>query len=143
MKALTLKAPWAFAVVALGKRVENRSWKPPAALIGQRVAIHAGVTWTNHDAREAADAAYDSGVSYPTAFTATVKSGFKSGCVVATATLARVRHLDEVPAEERTPWHLGPWCWELEDVQRVTPAVPAKGRLGLWDVELGAETGRP
>jgi hypothetical protein len=28
MRAITLKQPWAYAVCHLGKRVENRAWKP-------------------------------------------------------------------------------------------------------------------
>lgn len=42
MKALTLWPEWAWAVCFLDKRVENRTWKPPASLIGQRIGIHAG-----------------------------------------------------------------------------------------------------
>ena len=42
MQAITLKHPWAFAIARLGKRVENRTWKPPNRLLGQRIAIHGG-----------------------------------------------------------------------------------------------------
>ena len=42
MKALTLTPEWAWAVTALDKRVENRTWRPPERMIGQRIAIHAG-----------------------------------------------------------------------------------------------------
>jgi len=42
MKALTIRQPWA-TLIALGvKTIETRSWRAPKALIGQRVAIHAG-----------------------------------------------------------------------------------------------------
>ena len=44
MKALTLHQPWA-SLVALGvKTIETRSWPAPASLIGQPLAIHAGLT---------------------------------------------------------------------------------------------------
>lgn len=43
MKALTLWQPWSWAIAHAGKRVENRTWAPPASVIGQRVAIHAGL----------------------------------------------------------------------------------------------------
>ena len=42
MRALTVLQPWADCICGLGKRVENRTWPPPNALIGQRIAIHAG-----------------------------------------------------------------------------------------------------
>ena len=42
MKALTIRQPWA-TLIALGvKTIETRSWRSPASLIGQRLAIHAG-----------------------------------------------------------------------------------------------------
>ena len=42
MKALTLHQPWATMVALGSKPYETRSWPPPAKLIGQRIAIHAG-----------------------------------------------------------------------------------------------------
>lgn len=49
MKALTLHQPWA-TLIALGvKRIETRSWRAPQALIGQRIAIHAGKALTYLD----------------------------------------------------------------------------------------------
>lgn len=43
MKALTLHQPWATCIAQHGKRVENRTWAPPPSIIGQRIAIHAGM----------------------------------------------------------------------------------------------------
>jgi len=45
MYALTVKQPWAQAIAQFGKNVENRKARPPAALIGQRIAIHVSKTW--------------------------------------------------------------------------------------------------
>ena len=42
MKAITLYPEWAWAICRLGKQVENRTWRPPANLLGERIAIHAG-----------------------------------------------------------------------------------------------------
>ncbi len=42
MRALTLTPEWAWAVCRLGKRVENRTWAPPASAIGTTIALHAG-----------------------------------------------------------------------------------------------------
>lgn len=41
MKALTLWQPWASLVAEGIKTIETRSWRAPAALIGERIAIHA------------------------------------------------------------------------------------------------------
>lgn len=41
-RALTLWPEWVYAIVHLGKRIENRGWPPPESLIGQPFALHAG-----------------------------------------------------------------------------------------------------
>ena len=45
MMALTLKHPWPFAVARLGKRIENRIWRPPPSLLkpGDWFALHGGI----------------------------------------------------------------------------------------------------
>lgn len=45
MKAISLWQPWATLVALGAKQIETRSWEPPAALIGQRIAIHAAKHW--------------------------------------------------------------------------------------------------
>jgi len=42
--ALTLWPEWVITITHLGKRVENRTRKPPQKLIGKRVALHASKT---------------------------------------------------------------------------------------------------
>ncbi|WWT39816.1 hypothetical protein [Microcystis phage Mwe-JY25] len=42
MKALTIWQPWASLIAIGAKPYEFRGWKPPRAIIGQRIAIHAG-----------------------------------------------------------------------------------------------------
>ena len=42
MKAITLHQPFASLIANGTKTIETRSWAPPKALIGQRIAIHAG-----------------------------------------------------------------------------------------------------
>lgn len=42
MKALTVWQPWATLIANKYKPFEFRSWRPPASIIGKRIAIHAG-----------------------------------------------------------------------------------------------------
>lgn len=42
MQALTIWQPWASLIVHGFKRIENRTWAPPADLVGTTIAIHAG-----------------------------------------------------------------------------------------------------
>ena len=49
MRALTIQQPWATLIARGRKSIETRSWPAPPALIGQRLAIHAGVKAANVD----------------------------------------------------------------------------------------------
>ncbi len=117
MKALTLCHPHADRVMRGEKVIENRTWRAPAAVIGQRIAIHAGVSRKFLTADDIAD-----------------RPQMVFGAVIATAKLAACLHLSEL----RTPLSAnpdanGPWCWLLEDVEPLETPVPARGALGLWE----------
>lgn len=43
MRALTVWQPWASLIAVGAKPYEFRSWPAPAWIVGQRIAIHAGV----------------------------------------------------------------------------------------------------
>ncbi|MBQ1118464.1 ASCH domain-containing protein [Streptomyces sp. C3-3] len=112
MRALTIRQPWAGAIVHQTKRVENRTWKLPAAHHGARILIHAG-----------AQPAKNAEVNGPhlDVFSA----------IVGIATIADCHWADE--------WDCcGPWAfnqayhWTLTDVVALPEPVPAKGALGFW-----------
>jgi hypothetical protein len=42
VKAITLRHPWPWAILAMGKRIENRTWEPKGLRPGDRFAIHGG-----------------------------------------------------------------------------------------------------
>ena len=165
MKAITLWPEWAHAVAHLGKRIENRPWRAPEAVIGQRIAIHAGANIGGRPGWRAAEAgmyavgirAFDSGISdlcwcgdWCTKESIRVKISHMKlwrqvicGAVVCTARLIGCSDAEgrgEWPAEAMRPsdWAWGdpesPWWWHLDDVRLVRP-VPAKGRLGLWEID--------
>ena len=43
MRALSIQQPWADRILFEGKDIENRSWRLPAHIKGQRIYIHAGL----------------------------------------------------------------------------------------------------
>lgn len=108
MRALTCKQPWASLIASGRKTIENRTWAPPAALIGQRIAIHAGAGWdkngeTHGVAREECPASR----------------------VVCTAVI------DRVVTTSDDPFWIGPVGWVLRDIEPCDgPEI--KGKLGLW-----------
>ena len=42
MKALSIQQPHADEILFAGKDIENRKWKLPAFMVGERIYIHAG-----------------------------------------------------------------------------------------------------
>lgn len=117
---LTLQQPWATAIRDLGKRVENRSWRPPDRLVGEVIAIHAGQTFRE----DAAD--------WLAARTGRMvrRSTVPLGAVVA---LARIKEV--VTEREDDPWFVGPYGWVLDQVVALPP-LPCQGRQQLWRVSL-------
>lgn len=118
MKALTIQQPWIDAIVQPGdkpKRTENRSWVPPASLIGQRILLHAGKA----DDRRAVLTRGN----WPD----------QRGVILAAATITG-HHLANVTG----PLCCAPWGfplayhWVLADVVALPEPVPAKGALGFW-----------
>ncbi|WP_089117060.1 ASCH domain-containing protein [Streptomyces sp. SS07] len=112
MRALTIRQPWAGAIVHQTKRVENRTWKLPAAHHGTRILIHAGaqpdktaeVEGPNLDVLSA---------------------------IVGVATVTGCHWSDDGMC-------CGPWGfenayhWTLADVVAIPEPIPAKGALGFW-----------
>lgn len=151
MRALTLKQPWAHAVCYFGKRVENRSRRPPKVIIGERFAIHAGMAWD----QEGAEALHrDHGQSFATVNGRRVDAAgapVEFGAIVAVARLRGwVADLNggfhrgptclgvedpSLRAAFESAWFVGPFGWVLEDeVTALERPVPARGMLGPWRV---------
>lgn len=146
LRALTLTPEWAWAVCYLDKRVENRTWPAPASIIGQRIAIHAGLKapdWNvvemmarcagwSVDPRAAQFFApgSDAPVVRPAKLYGT-QHRLTRGAIVATAVVSGCRAVDQ---RDAVGWEAGPWCWDLVDVQVLASPVSCKGALGLWRV---------
>lgn len=113
MKALTIRQPWAGAIVHQTKRVENRTWKLPAAHEGARILIHAGA--------ERDKLAIVNGPNLDV-----------YGAIVGAATITGC-HFDNGNNVCCSEWAFtGTYHWELADVVALTTPVPAKGALGFW-----------
>lgn len=132
MRGLTLWQPWAWAVGCGLKRVENRSWPPPASMLGQTIAIHAGKRWDAASAERLADGLVDMFdgseelPSMPSRETAVF------GAVIATARIADVVRSDRDVAADQRRWFFGPYGWLLDSVVPVVDPVSCRGYQGLW-----------
>lgn len=141
MKALTLRHPWAFAVARLGKRIENRTWRPPASLVGQFVAIHGGASpRIRARMREAMEDARRILYTIPGAqdlAIAALGPDVKLAQMVTPGIVCIARVLG-VETECDDPWFHGPFGWVLDDVFALPDPVPCRGAQGLWDVPASA-----
>lgn len=124
LKALTLWRPWAWLIAAGHKPVENRTWAPPRALLGQRIVLHAGKTM---DRDGAVAVRQEFGIEFP-------PEAWAEG-IVGVATL--VRSFDGITTAlepmRSSPWYSGDIGWVFAEPIQI-PAVECKGAQGLWDV---------
>jgi hypothetical protein len=123
---LTLHRPWSWAMVHGSKRIENRSWPPPADLIGGYIALHAGKTWD-----------YEGAAKVITVHPEMPRSAGEHPLgVIGVARLAGVvQDAGEVTAEQQR-WFFGEFGWVLADVVALPKPVPCRGFQGLWPLPV-------
>ena len=124
--AISIRQPWAWAVVHAGKDVENRGPHAPRqfqAAVGQRVYIHASKTMTIAEWLEAKNFMAKLGVAFPS------PSDLMYGGIVGSAIVTRI------VTQHRSPWFRGPFALVLADA-RPEPFHRVRGELGLFRVEL-------
>lgn len=126
MKCLSVKQPWAWAIVAGFKPLENRSWEPsPRTLaVGDSFLIHAsqkfdlaGYRWilANRD---------ELGISIETI---PARDEFPLGAIVGAAIYGGA------VTESSSRWFFGPKGWVIREALDLADPLPCKGALGLWD----------
>jgi len=123
MRAISVAQPWAECIVAHGKNVENRSWKPKDR---GYFAVHASQARSLSRFRDCEDR---NGVSID-------PDEVAYGAIVGFARLT-----DVITRRQLTPrtrrWFEGEYGLVLEDVIRLRKPVKAKGSLGPWRVKPG------
>lgn len=110
MKALTIKQPWAWAILLAGKDVENRSWSTDYR---GPLLIHAG-------------ASFDRLAQLPQ------RTPPVPDDLVFSAILGVVDLVDVVEAS-RSKWFSGPYGWVLRNPRPFRSPVAGPGRLRLWE----------
>lgn len=126
MRAITLYRPWPRAIFELGKDIENRSWAPPPAIIGKRIAIHAGL---KIDGAGVAKVMEIENRERAPAFAMDAARCIGEGGAIIGTVLVRAwgEHLV-------SPWFSGPYGWVLEQPRQLPVPIPCRGRQGLWTV---------
>ena len=126
MYAYSLWRPFGYAVVSLGKQLENRPRLPPSYLIGQRICLHSTQKVDSAAALALREMGFDVPDDLPTG-------------IIGTAEIARsIEHASELLELPRPLlgttwwwsmfWFTGPVAIVLQDVRRLVEPIPAPGR---------------
>lgn len=120
-RALSIRQPWAWAILHAGKDVENRSWKSSSIDYGEcgRFAIHAGKGLTREEYDAAADSLASLGVRCPPA------AELLRGGIVGSVEI--IDYVREFPSR----WFAGPTGLLLRNA-RPCEFIPSKGQLGFF-----------
>lgn len=123
MYALTVRQPWADCILYHGRRIENRAWKPPQRIIGERIAIHAGKELDTYAGFRAASQAAGADLWKQV-------YSMRRGAVVATAVVTGSCSAESKEAD--SVWFTGPIGWLLDDIRILPRPVLARGYQGVW-----------
>lgn len=149
MYALTLIQPWA-ALVAEGiKLIENRSWQPTRGVLGQRIAIHAGLAKPDKAIEHAVGLARTGVGPLAGAVTRLPPPWMMSarGAILGTAVVegfimglpGSAENLAEKWQRGQGIWFQGPYGWQLRDVRTAEKPIHCSGRQRLWTVDDAVE----
>lgn len=144
MKALTLTQPWCGLVASGIKRIENRPWNLPQAMIGQRIALHASRQVDERAFPRIAEIAPDvlpnvalgDRVGYERARDVVLKLGMTiTSAILGTAVLTGQvdgRWFENPLPDDQRRWFFGPVGFVLDDIVRLPRPIEIKGALGFW-----------
>ena len=121
-KALSVRQPWAWAILFAGKNIENRSWQAVNHGLRQRgrIGIHAAKGMSRDEYDEARDFMASIGVTCPPAID-----------LVRGAMVGSVEVVDVVSKSD-SPWFFGPRGLVLRDPHVWSP-IPCVGALGYFE----------
>lgn len=119
--ALSVRQPWAYAIIYLRKDIENRTWQAVNHGLKRRgrIAIHAAKGMTRDEYEEAADFIRGLGHVCPPAI------DLQRGGIIGSVKVV------DVVKESESPWFFGPRGLVLWD-PRPCEFIPAKGALGYF-----------
>jgi len=125
MKALSIRQPWAWLIVNGYKTIENRTWRTsyrgPLLIHAGKTIDREGLRWLLENVEEPLT---------PDELRELETVGVVIGQVdVVDCTLS--------PQGDDCEWHNpGDWAWVLRNPQVLLEPIPAKGRLGLFDIDI-------
>lgn len=123
MKALSVRQPWAWAIIEGHKTIENRKWHPREPMT--EFAIHAPKTFDDFGYRWIQELRPD--ISLPH------KQSFLLGGIIGIVSYSG--YIEGCHQDYDDPWFFGPFGWLLSDPRRID-FIPYPGNLMLFDIDL-------
>jgi hypothetical protein len=120
IKALSIKQPWAWAILHAGKDYENRTWYVPHTGL---LAIHAGKKID----KEGLLWLHKQGIMPP--------ANLPTGCIVGVVNATECIDT-ELFGKPDSKWAFGPFCLKMEIPVAFDVPILCKGQLGLFEVEV-------
>ena len=112
MRALSIRQPWAWAIIHAGKDVENRTWNTH---LRGTIAIHASGN-------------VDKEAKLPSGSKKAEPEDLVRGAIVGLVDIV------DVVREHSSEWFTGPYGFVLKNPQVLPRPIPCKGSLGFWRV---------
>ena len=124
-KALSIRQPWAWAILNAGKNIENR---PRRFNYRGPICLHASKAMTNREFDEFVFFArgLNSDGHWPEDKWLPHPGELEQGGIIGTANIV------DCVEQSDSPWFFGPFGLVLENIKPV-PFVPVKGALGLFN----------
>lgn len=120
MKAITVRDPWAQAIIYGGKRIENRSyrWRDAPGWI----AIHCGKTRDDENFEP-----------YRSLYVPS-EDLHRPGHIIGFAHVTEC--VDATEKQARSPWAQGPVYWVIDLVFALDEPIEARGMPGLFEIDF-------
>ncbi len=126
MKALTIRQPWAWAIIHAGKDIENRSWRTHHR---GALAVHAAKGLTRREYEEFAQFYNRLRKNRSRLPTLPPMEELPRGAIIGKV------HLADCVEQSRSPWFFGDFGFVLERPKAIK-ARPWTGKLGFFDVPV-------
>lgn len=145
-RGLTIRQPWAYAILFNGKLIENRSWKPPKFIIGERIWLHTSARLHKSEivAYEKAHGSLEDGTLLPLG--CIVGHAVVAGCIEQPPAespnlwpVSTVRAAQLLTPEKIKKWFVGDYGWVFDNITPLEYPIPHTGALGLWKLSIGKQ----
>lgn len=137
--ALSVRQPWAWAIIYAGKDIENRDWRQPNPGLAFRglVAIHAGKAMTRGEYEDAAETIHDiSGLTVP------APGDLVRGGIIGAVKVVDIVRGKALGFDRPSPWFFGPLGLRLRNPVACAP-IPCPGQLGFFEWRAGGAFAEP